>query len=132
MTTIPPLSDNVTEFIYTLEAALEYADLNLGYNFGIKFTDPHPEHGIGAMFCQLNLRRSRVSFKRAKQTMVMLFTEGLTVQDEYGNDQMMPFSERQPPHRVAAMLAVAMVTQKPLVAPTCPHCLAEHEQTVAS
>jgi hypothetical protein len=25
-----------------------------------------------------------------------------------------------------------MVTQKPLVAPTCPDCLAEHEQAVAS
>ena len=132
MTTIPPLSDNVTEFLLTLEAALEYADLNLGYNFGVKFTDPHPEHGIGVMFCQLNLRRSRVSFKRAKQTLVMVFTEGLAVQDEFGNDQIMPFSQDQPPHRVAAMLAVAMVTQKPLVAPTCPHCLAEHEQAVAS
>ena len=132
MTTIPPLSDNVHEFLHTLEAALEYADLNLGYNFGVKFTDPHPEHGIGVMFCQLNLRRSRVSFKRAKQTLVMVFTEGLAVQDEFGNDQIMPFSQDQPPHRVAAMLAVAMVTQKPLVAPTCPHCLAEHEQTVAS
>tara|TARA_Y100000592_G_C5478953_1_gene324157 strand:+ start:4916 stop:5314 length:399 start_codon:yes stop_codon:yes gene_type:complete len=132
MTSLPPLSDNIQEFLHTLEAALEYADLNLGYNFGIKFTDPHPEHGIGAMFCQLNLRRSRVSFKRAKQTLVMVFTEGLAVQDEFGNDQIMPFSERQPPHRVAAMLAVAMVTQKPLVAPTCPHCLAEHEQAVAS
>ena len=132
MTTIPPLSDNVTEFLLTLEAALEYADLNLGYNFGVKFTDPHPEHGIGVMFCQLNLRRSRVSFKRAKQTLVMVFTAGLAVQDEFGNDQIMPFSQDQPPHRVAAMLAVAMVTQKPLVAPTCPHCLAEHEQAVAS
>ena len=132
MTTIPPLSDNVTEFLLTLEAALEYADLNLGYNFGVKFTDPHPEHGIGVMFCQLNLRRSRVSFKRAKQTLVMVFTEGLAVQDEFGNDQIMPFSQDQPPHSVAAMLAVAMVTQKPLVAPTCPHCLAEHEQAVAS
>ena len=132
MTTVPPLSDNVTEFIHTLEGALEYAGLNLGYNFGIKFTDPHPEHGIGAMFCQLNLRRSRVSVKRAKQTLVMVFTEGLAVQDEYGNDQIMPFSQDQPPHRVAAMLAVAMVTQKPLVAPTCPDCLAEHEQAVAS
>ena len=132
MTSLPPLSDNIQEFLHTLEAALEYADLNLGYNFGIKFTDPHPDHGIGAMFCQLNLRRSRVSFKRAKQTLVMVFTEGLAVQDEYGNDQIMPFSERQPPHRVAAMLAVAMVTQKPLVAPTCPDCLAEHEQAFAS
>ena len=132
MTTIPPLSDNVQEFLHTLEAALEYADLNLGYNFGLNFTDPHPEHGIGVMFCQLNLRRSRVSFKRAKQTLVMVFTEGLAVQDEFGNDQIMPFSQDQPPHRVAAMLAVAMVTQKPLVAPTCPHCLAEHEQAVAS
>ena len=132
MTTIPPLSDNVTEFIHTLEGALEYADLNLGYNFGVKFTDPHPEQGIGVMFCQLNLRRSRVSFKRAKQTLVIVVTEGLVVMDEFGNDQVMPFSERQPPHRVAAMLAVAMVTQKPLVAPTCPHCLAEHEQAVAS
>ena len=132
MTTVPPLSDNIRELIHPLEGALEYADLNLGYNFGAKFTDPHPEQGIGVMFCQLNLRRSRVSFKRAKQTLVMVFTEGLAVQDEFGNDQIMPFSQDQPPHRVAAMLAFAMFTQKPLVAPTCPHCLAEHEQTVAS
>ena len=132
MTTVPPLSDNIREFIHTLEGALEYADLNLGYNFGVKFTDPHPEQGIGVMFCQLNLRRSRVSFKRAKQTLVIVVTEGLVVMDKFGNDQLMPFSQDQPPHRVAAMLAVAMVTQKPLVAPTCPHCLAEHEQAVAS
>ena len=132
MTSLPPLSDNVHEFLVTLMKALDYADLDLGLNFGIQFTDPHPEQGIGAMFCQLNLRRSRVSFKRAKQTLVMVFTEGLAVQDAFGNDQIMPFSERQPPHRVAAMLAVAMVTQKPLVAPTCPHCLAEHEQAFAS
>lgn len=132
MTTIPPLSDNVQEFLHTLEAALEYADLNLGYNFGVKFTDPDPDHGIGVMFCQLNLRRSRVSFKRAKDTLVIVVTEGLVVMDEFGNDQLMPFSQDQPPHRVAAMLAVAMVTQKPLVAPTCPHCLAEHEQAVPS
>ena len=132
MTTIPPLSDNVQEFIHTLEAALEYADLNLGYNFGLKFNDPHPEQGIGVMFCQLNLQRSRVSFKRAKDTLVIVVTEGLVVMDEFGNDQLMPFSQDQPPHRVAAMLAVAMVTQKPLVAPTCPHCLAEHEQALTS
>ena len=132
MTTIPPLSDNVREFIHTLESALEYADLNLGYNFGVKFTDPHPQQGIGVMFCQLNLRRSRVSFKRAKDTLVIVATEGLVVMDKFGNDQIMPFSQDQPPHRVAAMLAVAMVTQKPLVAPTCPHRLAEHEKAVAS
>ena len=132
MTTIPPLSDNVREFIHTLEFALEYADLNLGYNFGVKFTDPHPQQGIGVMFCQLNLRRSRVSFKRAKDTLVIVATEGLVVMDKFGNDQIMPFSQDQPPHRVAAMLAVAMVTQKPLVAPTCPHCLAEHEQALTS
>ena len=132
MTSIPPLSDNVREFIHTLESALDYADLNLGYNFGVKFTDPHPKQGIGVMFCQLNLRRSRVSFKRAEQTLVIVVTEGLVVMDEFGNDQLMPFSQDQPPHRVAAMLAVAMVTQKPLVAPTCPHCLAEHEQALTS
>ena len=83
------------------------------------------------MFCQLNVQRSRVSFKRAKETLVIVVTEGLVVMDEFGRsgDALLP---RQPPHRVAAMLAVAMVTQKPLVAPTCPHCLAEHEQAVAS
>ena len=132
MSSVPPLSDNVREFIHTLEAALEYADLNLGYNFGAKFTDPHPEQGIGVMFCQLNYRRSRVSFKRAKGTLVIVLTEGLVVMDEFGNDQILRFTEDQPPHRVAAMLAVAMVTQKPLVAPTCPHCLADHEQLVSS
>ena len=132
MTSAPPLSDNVREFLETLEAALDVADLNLGYNFGIQFTDPHPEHGIGAMFCQLNVQRSRVSFKRAKETLVLVFTEGLIVADEHGNDQLLPFSEQQPPSRLAAKFAVVMVTQKPLVAPTCPHCLAEREQAVAS
>jgi hypothetical protein len=52
--------------------------------------------------------------------------------DEFGNDQVMPFSEEQPPHRVAAMLAVAMVTQKPLVAPTCPCCAEELEHAHAT
>ena len=132
MTSLPPLSDNVQEFLYTLEPALQCVDLNLSYNFGLKFTDPHPVQGIGAMFCQLNLRRSRVSFKRAKQTLVIVVTEGLLVMDKFGNDQILQFSEQQPPHRVAAMLAVAMVTQKPLVAPTCPDCLAEYEQAVTS
>jgi hypothetical protein len=132
MTTAPPLSDNVREFLETLEGALAYADLNLGSNFGIQFTDPHPEQGIGAMFCQLNVQRSRVSFKRAKDTLVVVLTEGLVVMDEFGNDQVMPFSEEQPPHRVAAMLAVAMVTQKPLVAPTCPCCAEELEHAHAT
>lgn len=125
MISAPPLSDNVREFLETLEGALGYADLNLGYNFGIQFTDPHPEQGVGAMFCQLNVQRSRVSFKRAKETLVIVLTHGLVVMDEFGNDQVMPFSEQQPPYRVAAMLAVAMVTQKPLVAPTCPCCAEE-------
>ena len=132
MSSVPPLSDNVQEFLHTLETALDYADLNLGYNFGLKFTPPHPQMGIGVMFCQLNIQRSRVSFKRAKQTLVVVVTEGLVVRDEFDNDQVLRFTEDQPPHRVAAMLAVAMVTQKPLVAPTCPHCLAEHEQLVSS
>ena len=47
MSSVPPLSDNVREFLGTIEAALDYADLNLGVNFGLDFTDPHPEHGIG-------------------------------------------------------------------------------------
>ena len=67
--------------------ALDYADLNLGVNFGMDFTDPHPEFGIGAMFCQLNVQRSRVSFKRAKDTLVVVLTEGLVVMDELGHDQ---------------------------------------------
>ena len=132
MTSLPPLSDNVHEFLVTLMKALDYADLDLGLNFGIQFTDPHPEQGIGAMFCQLNIQRSRVSFKRAKETLVVVLTEGLVVMDEFGNDQVMPFSEKQPPHRVAAMLAVAMVTQKPLVAPTCPCCAEELEHAHAA
>ena len=57
MSSVPPLSDNVREFLGTIEAALDYADLNLGVNFGLDFTDPHPEFGIGAMFCQLNVKR---------------------------------------------------------------------------
>ena len=132
MTSLPPLSDNVHEFLVTLMKALDYADLDLGLNFGIQFTDPHPEKGIGAMFCQLNVQRSRVSFKRAKETLVVVLTEGLVVTDEFGNDKVMPFSEDQPPHRVAAMLAVAMVTQKPLVAPTCPCCAEELEHAHAT
>ena len=66
MTTVPPLSDNVREFLGTIEAALDYADLNLGVNFGMDFTDPHPEFGIGAMFCQLDVQRSRC-FTRTSQ-----------------------------------------------------------------
>ena len=46
------------------------------------------------MFCQLNLRRSRVSFKRAKETLVIVLTEGLVVMDEFGNDQVMPISSK--------------------------------------
>ena len=91
MTTVPPLSDNIREFLGTIEAALDYADLNLGVNFGLDFTDPHPEFGIGAMFCQLNVRRSRVSIKAAKETLVVVLTEGLLFY-EFGNDQVMPFS----------------------------------------
>lgn len=127
MTTVPPLSDNVREFLGTIEAALDYVDLNLGVNFGLDFTDPHPEFGIGAMFCQLNVQRSRVSIKAAKETLVVVVTDGLFVWNEQGDKQMMPFTPEQPPHRVAAMLAAAMLTQKPIVAPVCPHCAAELE-----
>ena len=49
------------------------------------------------MFCQLNLRRSRVSFKRAKDTLVIVLTEGLVVMDEFGNDQVMPSLEATAP-----------------------------------
>ena len=122
MTTIPPLSDNVQEFIHTLEAALEYADLNLGYNFGVKFTDPHPEFGIGAIFCQLDVQRFDVSEEQAKETLVLVVTDGLFVWNELGQKQMLPFTPEQPPHRVAAMVVAAMLTQKPLSAPVCPHC----------
>tara|TARA_R100000479_G_scaffold150065_1_gene85675 strand:+ start:38 stop:433 length:396 start_codon:yes stop_codon:yes gene_type:complete len=129
MTNVPPLSDNVREFLGTIEAALDYVDLNLGVNFGLDFTDPHPEFGIGAMFCQLNVKRSRVSIKAAKETLVVVVTDGLFVWNELGQKQMLPFTPEQPPHRVAAMLAAAMITQKPIVAPQCPHC-AEEEQHV--
>ena len=127
MTSLPPLSDNVREFLGTIEAALDYAELNLGVNFGLDFTDPHPEFGIGAMFCQLNIKRSRVSMKQAKETLVVVVTDGLFVCNELGQKQMMPFTPEQPPHRVAALLVAAMLTQKPLSAPVCPNC-AEEEQ----
>jgi len=127
MSSVPPLSDNVREFLGTIEAALDYADLNLGVNFGLDFTDPHPEFGIGAMFTQLNVQRSRVSIKAAKETLVVVVTDGLFVWNELGQKQMMPFTPEQPPHRVAALLVAAMLTQKPLSAPMCPHC-AEEEQ----
>ena len=127
MTTVPPLSDNVREFLGTIEAALDYVDLNLGVNFGLDFTDPHTEFGIGAMFCQLDVQRSDVSQKQAKETLVVVVTDGLFVWNYQGDKQMMPFTSEQPPYRVAAMLAAAMITQQPIVAPQCPHC-AEEEQ----
>lgn len=127
MTTVPPLSDNVREFLGTIEAALDYVDLNLGVNFGLDFTDPHPEFGIGAMFCQLDVQRLDVSQDQAKETLVVVVTDGLFVWNELGQKQMLPFTPEQPPHRVAAMLAAAMLTQKPLSAPVCPHCAAELE-----
>ena len=127
MTTVPPLSDNVREFLGTIEAALDYVDLNLGVNFGLDFTDPHPEFGIGAMFCQLNVKRSRVTQKAAKETLVVVVTDGLFVWNELGQKQMLVFTPDQPPHRVAAMVVAAMLTQKPIVAPICPHCAEEHE-----
>jgi len=127
MTTVPPLSDNVREFLGTIEAALDYVDLNLGVNFGLDFTDPHPEFGIGAMFCQLNVKRSRVTQKAAKETLVVVVTDGLFVWNELGQKQMLVFTPDQPPHRVAAMVVAAMLTQKPIVAPICPHCAEELE-----
>ena len=127
MTTVPPLSDNVREFLGTIEAALDQADLNLGVNFGLDFTDPHPEFGIGAMFCQLNVKRSRVTQKAAKETLVVVVTDGLFVWNELGQKQMLVFTPDQPPHRVAAMVVAAMLTQKPIVAPICPHCAEELE-----
>lgn len=131
MTTVPPLSDNVREFLGTIEAALDYADLNLGINFGLDFTDPHPEFGIGAMFCQLNVQRSRVSIKAAKETLVVVVTDGLFVWNELGQKQMLPFTPDQPPHRVAAMVAAAMLTQKPISAPICHHCAEDHALTAS-
>ena len=132
MTTVPPLSDNVSEFLGTIEAALDYADLNLGVNFGLDFTDPDPEYGIGAMFTQLNVRRSDVSIEAAKETLVVVVTDGLFVWNELGQKQMLPFTPDQPPHRVAAMVVAAMLTQKPLSAPVCPHCAEELEHEHAA
>lgn len=131
MTTVPPLSDNVREFLCTISSALDYADLNLGVNFGLDFTDPHPEFGIGAMFCQLNVKRSRVSIKAAKETLVVVVTDGLFVWNELGQKQMLPFTPEQPPHRVAAMVAAAMLIQKPISAPICPHCAEDHALTAS-
>ena len=131
MTTVPPLSDNVREFLGTIEAALDYANLNLGVNFGLDFTDPHPQYGIGAMFCQLNVQRSRVSIKAAKETLVVVVTDGLFVWNELDQKQMLPFTPEQPPHRVAAMVAAAMLTQKPISAPICHHCAEDHALTAS-
>ena len=121
------MSDNVREFLGTIEAALSYVDLNLGVNFGLDFTDPHEEFGVGAMFCQLNIKRSRVTQKAAKETLVIVITDGLIVWNELGQKQMLVFTPDQPPHRVAAMVAAAMLTQKPVVAPICPECAEEQE-----
>ena len=131
MSSVPPLSDNVREFLGTIEAALEYVDLNLGVNFGLDFTDPHPEFGIGAMFCQLNVKRSRVSIKAAKETLVVVVTDGLFVWNELGQKQMLPFTPDQPPHRVAALMVAAMLTQKPISAPICHHCAEDHALTAS-
>ena len=89
MTNIPPLSDNVKQFLQAVEAGLERHDLNLGVNFGLDFTDPDPDHGIGALFVQLNLKLSRVSQKRAKDTLIMVMTTGLVVDDAEGNSQIL-------------------------------------------
>lgn len=127
MSSVPPLSDNVREFLGTIEAALDYADLSLGVNFGLDFTDPHTEFGTGAMFCQLNIKRSRVSYKAAKKTLVVVITDGLIVWNELGHQQMLCFTPDQPPHRVAGIVAAALITQKPITAPVCPHCAEEQE-----
>ena len=132
MTTIPPLSDNVREFLSTIEAALDYADLNLGFNFGLDFTDPHPKFGAGAMFCQLDVQRFDVSQDQAKETLVVVVTDGLFVWNELGQRQTLLFTPDQPPHRGAAVVAAAMLTQKPLSAPVCPHCAEELEHEHAA
>ena len=126
MSSVPPLSDNVREFLGTIQAALDYADLNLGFNFGLDSTDPHPEFGIGAMFCQLDVQRFDVSQDQAKETLVVVVTDGLFVWNELGQRQTLLFTPDQPPHRVAAVVVAAMLTQKPLSAPVCPHCAEDH------
>lgn len=127
MSSLPPLSDNVREFLGTIEGALNYLDLNLGVNFGLDFTEPHGEFGVGAMFCQLNIKRSRVTHKAAKETLMIVITDGLIVWNELGQQQMLCFTPDQPPHRVAGMVAAALIKQKPITAPVCPHCAEEHE-----
>ena len=132
MSTVPLLSDNVREFLGTIEGALNYLDLNLGVNFGLKFTEPHPEFGTGALFCQLNLKRSRVTQKAAKETLVVVVTDGLFVWNELGHRQMLCFTPDQPPHRVAGMVAAALIKQKPISAPICPQCVEEMEHEHAT
>ena len=131
MKNIPPLSDNVEQFLKAVEAGLEPHGLNLGVNFGLDFTDPDPEHGVGALFCQLNLKLSRVSQKRAKETLLMVITNGLVVDDAEGNSQLLSFSDEQPPWMVGAMVAGRLSARKPLVAPPCPHCIAERERELS-
>ena len=136
MKTTPPLSDNVNEFLTTLHAALDYLDLNLGSNFCIEFTDPHPDFGVGALFTQLNVKRSRVSIKAAKASSLLVETSGLWVFDptdpEGERKAQLSFQEDQPPHQVAALVAAALISQRPLMPPACPHCSAEREQAAAS
>lgn len=131
MTNIPPLSDNVEQFLQAVEAGLGPHGLNLGVNFGLDFTDPDPDHGVGALFCQLNLKRKRVSQKRAKKTLLMVMTAGLVVDDAEGNSQILSFSDEQPPWMVGAMVAGALSAKKPLVAPTCPHCTEKRERELS-
>ena len=84
------------------------------------------------MFCQLDVRRSDVSQEQAKETLVVVVTDGLFVWNELDQKQMLPFTPEQPPHRVAAMVVAAMLTQKPIVAPICPHCAEELEHEHAA
>ena len=115
---------DVELFIDTLASALEYADLCLHENFLAQPTEANPEvDGRGLLFTQLNAKRSNISIKKAKTTTLMVTVQGLHVFEPDGERfQTLVFNSEQTPQKVAALVAAALLTRKPLIAPSCPHC----------
>jgi len=115
---------DVELFIDTLASALEYADLCLHENFLAQPTQANPEvDGRGLLFTQLNVKRSNISIKKAKTTTLMVTVRGLHVfEPDCERFQTLMFSSEQTPQKVAALVAAALLTRRPIVPPSCPHC----------
>ncbi len=109
----PELPPNVSVFQDHLALGLECFDLDW-FDFR-PHTCNHKEWGNGILFSQVD--RKHTDSCAAEESLIVS-NEGLHLP----NKQMLPFSNEQPPTKMALLVLAAMVLQAPLNFEPCPDC----------